>query len=90
MADIANPDCVCSWRIWICLDIGRFYEDPQRVRMSFLLKTVNRVPIDKGGRFDTSCTAVCSSRNSFSGCSQCRLESRNLAYQCDQANNKKI
>ena len=70
MADITNPDLfVCSCRIWICLDITRFYEEQRQPSSKSAWpgdsqNTVNRTPIAWGGDFDAICTAVCNRRDS--------------------------
>ena len=43
-------------------------------------KTVNRAPINGGGKFNTICTAVCVRCDSSTTCRLCRLESCIVLY----------
>ena len=78
MADIANADLfVC--RIWISLDITRFYEEQRQPSSGFTRpacsKTVNLAPFLGVGAFDNICTAVCNRCDSSTACRLCRLDS---------------
>ena len=67
VTDIAKSKLVCVWLSDLYLSrhlplLGGAVPTIQWVCMTGWPKTVNRVPINGGGSFDTICTVVCQSR----------------------------